>query len=134
MKKGGQQVANILAVDDEKDILVLIQNILRRDQHQVHTLSQVNAESLDVFSGYDLILLDVMMPGMDGFELCEKIRPLVDCPILFLTAKTEEEAIVKGLLTGGDDYISKPFGVLELSARVNAHLRREKERNTKLNV
>jgi DNA-binding response OmpR family regulator len=85
-----------------------------------------------VFSGYDLILLDVMMPGMDGFELCEKIRPLVDCPILFLTAKTEEEAIVKGLLTGGDDYISKPFGVLELSARVNAHLRGKKERNTKL--
>lgn len=119
-------MAKILAVDDEKDILVLIQNILRRDQHQVHTLSQVNAESLDVFSGYDLILLDVMMPGMDGFELCEKIRPLVDCPILFLTAKTEEEAIVKGLLTGGDDYISKPFGVLELSARVNAHLRRER--------
>jgi DNA-binding response OmpR family regulator len=66
-----------------------------------------------------------MMPDIDGFELCKQIRPFVDCPILFLTAKTEEEAIVKGLITGGDDYITKPFGVKELSARVNAHLRRE---------
>ncbi|MEC1260235.1 response regulator transcription factor [Bacillus swezeyi] len=118
-------MAKILVVDDEKDILILIQNILRRDEHQVHTLDQVPMDTLDVFEGYDLILLDVMMPEVDGFELCGKIRPIVDCPILFLTAKTEEEAIVKGLMTGGDDYITKPFGVLELSARVNAHLRRE---------
>ncbi|ATH94240.1 transcriptional regulatory protein SpaR [Bacillus glycinifermentans] len=118
-------MANILAVDDDKDILILIQNILRRDQHLVHTLDRINRESLDVFGGYDLILLDVMMPDIDGFELCKLIRPIVDCPIIFLTAKTDEEAVVKGLMTGGDDYISKPFGVLELSARVNAHLRRE---------
>lgn len=119
-------MAKILAVDDEKDILVLIQNILRRDQHQVDILDHVHGQPPDVFQGYDLILLDVMMPDIDGFELCKQIRPLVDCPILFLTAKTEEEAIVKGLITGGDDYITKPFGVRELSARVNAHLRRER--------
>ena len=119
-------MAKILAVDDEKDILVLIQNILRRDQHQVDILDHVHGQPPDVFQGYELILLDVMMPDIDGFELCKQIRPLVDCPILFLTAKTEEEAIVKGLITGGDDYITKPFGVRELSARVNAHLRRER--------
>ncbi|MDZ7434356.1 response regulator, partial [Bacillus amyloliquefaciens] len=118
-------MANILAVDDEKDILVLIKNILRRDQHQVDTLISVQGQPLDIFQGYDLILLDVMMPNIDGFALCKQIRPLVDCPILFLTAKTEEEAIVNGLITGGDDYITKPFGIMELSARVNAHLRRE---------
>ncbi|GIN62659.1 DNA-binding response regulator [Robertmurraya siralis] len=118
-------MAKILAVDDDKAILVLIQNILRRDQHHIDILETVQGHPPDKFQGYDLILLDVMMPDIDGFELCKQIRPFVDCPILFLTAKTEEEAIVKGLITGGDDYITKPFGVKELSARVNAHLRRE---------
>lgn len=73
-----------------------------------------------------MILLDVMMPGTDGIELCRRIRPLVDSPILFLTAKSDEESIVKGLMIGADDYITKPFGVQELMARVNAHVRRER--------
>jgi Response regulators consisting of a CheY-like receiver domain and a winged-helix DNA-binding domain len=72
-----------------------------------------------------LILLDIMMPGIDGFSLCLKIRELVDCPILFLTAKTEESSLVNGLSLGADDYICKPFGVMELRARIAAHLRRE---------
>ena len=67
-----------------------------------------------------------MMPGTGGIELCRRIRPLVDSPILFLTAKSDEESIVKGLMTGADDYITKPFGVQELMARVNAHVRRER--------
>ena len=66
-----------------------------------------------------------MMPGIDGYSVCRKIRNIVDCPIIFLTAKTMEEDIVTGLSIGGDDYISKPFGINELRARVNAHLRRE---------
>ena len=74
---------------------------------------------------YDLILLDIMMPGLDGFVLCSRIRKLVDCPILFLTAKTEESSLVNGLSLGADDYIYKPFGIMELRARVAAHLRRE---------
>ena len=74
---------------------------------------------------YDLILLDVMMPGIDGFELCSDIRDLVDCPILFITAKTDENSLVNGLALGADDYICKPFGVMELRARIAAHLRRE---------
>ena len=65
------------------------------------------------------------MPKVDGFTLCEEIRGKVDCPILFLTAKTKEADIMRGLGIGGDDYITKPFGIGELRARVKAHLRRE---------
>lgn len=123
-------MAKILAIDDELDILALIANILRRDRHEVITRSEVTEIQPEAFQGYDLILLDVMMPHVDGFELCRKIRGYVSCPILFLTAKSDEEDVVNGLMHGGDDYIAKPFGVKELSARVNAHLRREsREKN-----
>jgi DNA-binding response OmpR family regulator len=67
-----------------------------------------------------------MMPGIDGFELCSKIRNVVDCPIIFITAKTDEGSLVNGLALGADDYICKPLGVMELRARIGAHLRREK--------
>ena len=83
---------------------------------------QLDLEKLDRFH---MILLDVMMPGMDGFSLCRRIRDQVDCPILFVTAKTAEKDLMEGLGVGGDDYITKPFGVGELRARVAAHLRRE---------
>lgn len=72
---------------------------------------------------------------MDGFEICTQIRSLVDCPILFLTAKTQETDIVRGLGLGGDDYITKPFGANELRARVNAHLRRDaREKKYSVNI
>lgn len=125
----------ILAVDDELDMLDLIRNILKKNNHQV----DVYQNPLDVdnskLSKYDLILLDIMMPYINGINFCKEIRNKVDCPILFLTAKTMEEDIVEGLLIGGDDYITKPFGATELLARVEAHLRREKrERHTSLNL
>ena len=118
-------MANILVVDDENAMLQLIKRILEKDAHTVKL--QANAKAvLDIdFRRYDLILLDIMMPDMDGFELCNQIRSLVDCPIIFLTAKTQESDIVRGLGIGGDDYITKPFGTNELLARVNAHLRRD---------
>lgn len=118
-------MANILVVDDENAMLQLIKRILEKDAHIV-TL-QANAKAvLDMdFRRYDLILLDVMMPDVNGFELCNQIRSRVDCPIIFLTAKTQESDIVRGLGIGGDDYITKPFGTNELLARVNAHLRRD---------
>jgi DNA-binding response OmpR family regulator len=120
-------MGTILAIDDEEDILILIENILNKDSHTVTTISDLTVSdmSLDRFVDYDLILLDVMMPNIDGFTLCEKIRTTVDCPIIFLTAKTMENDIMYGLGLGADDYITKPFGVGELRARVNAHLRRE---------
>ena len=118
-------MANILAVDDDTAILDMIGTILNKDGHLVTKVSdplEINMEKVNL---YDLILLDIMMPGMDGFALCSRIRKLVDCPILFLTAKTEESSLVNGLSLGADDYICKPFGVMELRARIAAHLRRE---------
>ena len=119
-------MANILAVDDEPEILALIKDSLEKDHHTVSTAASADQVKCDDIAKYDLILLDVMMPGTDGFSFCEKIRSIVDCPILFLTAKTMETDIMNGLDLGADDYITKPFGTGELRARVNAHLRREK--------
>ena len=125
----------ILAIDDELDMLVLIKNILKKNNHQVDIHQNPLAIDESKLSKYDLILLDVMMPGIDGMSFCKKIRSKVDCPILFLTAKTMEEDIVEGLFIGGDDYITKPFGTAELVARIEAHLRRERrERHTSLNL
>lgn len=88
---------------------------------------------VDKLNRYDLIILDIMMPDVDGFSYCDKIRSLVDCPILFLTAKTMEHDITFGLALGADDYLTKPFRIVELRARVNAHLRSERrERHTAL--
>ncbi|MGE7917208.1 response regulator transcription factor [Lysinibacillus xylanilyticus] len=119
-------MAKILAVDDEKDILILIKNALLKDEHVVMTVSDATEVSKMDLGAFDLILLDVMMPEIDGFTLCGQIRHAVDCPILFLTAKSLEEDLMYGLGLGADDYIIKPFGIGELRARVNAHLRREK--------
>lgn len=118
--------AKILAVDDETGILKIIRRALEKDGHEVTVLSESEKTLEEPLERYDLILLDVMMPGMDGFELCGKIRERADCPVLFLTARTSEEDLMKGLGLGADDYIRKPFGIGELRARVAAHLRREK--------
>ena len=132
-KVGGDLLAHILVVDDEQPILELIKNGLRKDDYLItacQTTADVDTQKLHL---YDIILLDVMMPGVDGFEYCKKIRNIVDCPILFLTAKTLEEDILYGLGIGADDYITKPFRIAELRARVNAHLRREqRERHSVL--
>ncbi|NMM62815.1 response regulator transcription factor [Clostridium sp. P21] len=128
-------MARILVIDDEKDILVLVKNVLAKDGHVVTIVSDAKAIKVNEYTKYDLILLDVMMPDIDGFELCKKIRDLVDSPILFLTAKTMESDIMFGFGIGGDDYIKKPFGTGELRARVNAHLRREnREKHNMISV
>lgn len=115
----------ILAIDDEEQILMLIQNALKKEAYEVTVSTSVTEQLLKTIGTYDLILLDVMMPYVNGFELCSKIRDLVDCPILFLTAKTFEEDVDYGLSLGADDYIKKPFSIVELRARIQAHLRRE---------
>lgn len=126
-------MAEILVIDDEKGILDLIKNGLQKDGHLVTVRQSAEQAAAEKLNRYDLIILDIMMPGMDGFAFCEKIRKLVDCPILFLSAKTLENDITYGLGLGADDYLTKPFRVAELRARVNAHLRREKrERHASL--
>lgn len=118
-------MTRILAVDDDKNILALLKNALTKDGYHVTAVDEAKDVLNMDLSAYELIILDVMMPEMDGFTLCEQIRDSADCPILFLTAKTMEADVMKGLGVGGDDYITKPFGLLELRARVSAHLRRE---------
>lgn len=115
----------ILAIDDDRGILEVIRKALTREGYLVTVLEDPLKLDEGKLINYQLILLDVMMPGIDGFRLCRKIRDRVDCPILFLTAKTEEKDLMEGLGVGGDDYITKPFGIGELRARVAAHLRRE---------
>ncbi len=128
-------MAYILAVDDEPDILALIKNALETDGHRVSIAERADAVVRERLTDFDLILLDVMMPDTDGMVFCAEIRALVDCPILFLTAKTQEADIVRGLGCGADDYLQKPFGVGELQARVRAHLRREqREKHAVLNA
>ena len=117
-------LAKILAIDDEPDILSLIERTLQKDSHLVTTALSPDSIELKTLNHYDLILLDVMMPGTDGFSFCQKVRDAVDCPILFLTAKTMESDVMFGFGLGADDYIKKPFSTGELRARVNAHLRR----------
>ncbi len=119
-------MANILVVDDDKAILDLIENILSKSGHFVKKIENPEKVLSENFDYYNLIILDIMMPGIDGFQLCSQIRAQVDSPILFLTAKTEEADIIKGLGLGADDYLTKPFGVQELRARVDAHIRRDR--------
>lgn len=128
-------MANILAVDDEEMILQLIKNGLGKDGHIVTVYSSAKEVPLDILNYYDLVILDVMMPHIDGFSFCKSIRDFIDCPILFLTAKTMENDITLGLGLGADDYLTKPFRIAELRARINAHLRREKrEKHRTLNL
>jgi len=116
----------ILIVDDEEEIISFLKDSLEEDGYEIFTAC-TGKEALQKIKLYpDLILLDIMMPDMNGYEVCSNIRDVVSCPIIFLTAKVEEQDIVKGLAIGGDDYIEKPFSLKQLKARINAHLRREK--------
>lgn len=117
-------MANILAVDDERDLCALIKATLERDGHLVQTRTCAADVTEPLCRWADCILLDIMMPGEDGFALCRRIRADTDAPILFLTARTDEPSVLTGLGLGADDYLTKPFRLAELRARVAAHLRR----------
>lgn len=116
----------ILVVDDDFEILKLMTNIFEMQNYAVTTYQVVNS-SIDIndFMGFDLILLDVMMPNVDGMALCQEIRHRIATPIIFVSAKDSEEDIISGLKLGGDDYITKPFSIKQLVAKVEAHLKRE---------
>jgi DNA-binding response OmpR family regulator len=115
----------VLIVDDEPRYLRLLEANLRTEGYEVAT-AQDGVQAVDIFSSQpiDLILLDIMMPRMDGFSTCQRIREYSNVPIIMLTAKGEEQDRVRGLDLGADDYLVKPFSATELLARVRAVLRR----------
>ena len=117
--------AHILVVDDEKPIVDIIKFNLEKEGYKV-TASYDGEDALNrIKSGnFDMVLLDVMLPKIDGFSVCKKVREFSDVPIIMITAKADEVDKVLGLELGADDYITKPFGIRELIARIRANLRR----------
>ena len=118
----------VLVVDDESDIRELLQAYLSSQGHKVLTAAS-GEEALALFkqNGPDLIILDVKMPGMDGFEVLRKIRKSSQVPVIMLTARTASFDTVQGLHSGADDYVHKPFDLAVLDARIKAVIRRSKE-------
>jgi len=115
----------LLVIDDETAIIQTIQTYFSDKGYTVLGAENVNRAYELLPEGPDIILLDIMMPGVDGISFCQQVRDTVLCPIIFLSAKTEESSKIMSLSIGGDDYITKPFSIRELHARVEAHLRRE---------
>ncbi len=125
----------LLIIDDEPSICQLIKLHFETEGYLVYTASDVNEGKKMLSHKPDLILLDINMPEQNGMDFCREIRQYIDCPILFLTSRVTEQDKILGLQAGGDDYITKPFSIAELTARVEAHLRREKRgrnRNAKI--
>ena len=120
----------ILVVDDEKLIVKGIRFSLLQDGMEVDCAYD-GEEALEMAKAteYDLILLDVMLPKMDGFEVCQQIREFSDVPIVMLTAKGDDMDKILGLDNGADDYITKPFNILEVKARIKAIMRRGRKKN-----
>jgi len=118
----------VLIADDEADIANMLRRFFQSRGYRVFSAASGSEAVALAQRGPDIILLDVNMPGMDGLEVCRRIRDHISCPILFLTARVEEADKLRGFAAGGDDYIVKPFSLAELEARVQAHLRRERRR------
>lgn len=123
----------ILVVDDEKDIADLLEVYLKNENYVVYKFYSAE-ESLECIAReeMDLAILDIMLPGVSGFSICQQIREKYTYPIIMLTAKGEETDKITGLTLGADDYVTKPFRPLELVARVKAQLRRYKKYDAQL--
>lgn len=118
-------MAKILIVEDEVAIADIIEFNLRREKHETKAVYDgITGLEYALSDEYDLLLLDVMLPGMDGFEICRRVREKSEMPIIMLTAREDEADKVFGLEIGADDYITKPFSMRELIARVQANVRR----------
>ena len=119
----------VLVVDDEKLIVKGIKFSLEQEGMEVDTAYDGNEAYEKAMAGdYDMILLDVMLPGMNGLEVCQMIRETKDVPIIMLTAKGDDMDKILGLEYGADDYVTKPFNILEVKARIKAVIRRSKNR------
>jgi two-component system response regulator VanR len=122
--------SRILIVDDEPEIADLVELYLQNDDYEIIKCYNGN-DAMDVIRSQklDLAILDIMLPGIDGFALCREIRQSYQFPVLMLTARTDDMDKITGLTIGADDYITKPFNPLELTARVKAQLRRYTQYN-----
>lgn len=122
---------NLLIVDDDKYISNILSIALEEEGYEVSILNDsLEAKTIIETKYFDLIILDIMMPQIDGFDLCKHARCFTDAPILFITCLDDEQSLISALSLGGDDYIKKPFTLSEVIIRVKAHLRRmEKNRN-----
>ena len=121
----------ILVIDDDTELLQMLRSYFEIKKYGIIT-AENGAEGLRKMNSQpDIILLDINMSKIDGIEVCRRIRDKTSCPILFLTARVEEQDIVNGLSSGGDDYILKPFRLKELDARITAHLKREQRRKNR---
>lgn len=125
MISGGDRMYKILIVDDEEILLQMLKYQFEGANYEVLTAINSDEALKRLRKMPDIILLDINMPEINGLQLCTMIREYISVPIIFLTARADEGDKVKGLLVGGDDYITKPFNMEELFARVAAHLRRE---------
>lgn len=125
---------SILIVDDENEIVSMLYRYFSKLGYTVYTATAGKTALKEVEKNPNIILLDVNMPDIDGFTICERIRNYVSCPIIFLTARIEDSDKIKGFSIGADDYVIKPFSIDELEARIAAHLRREKRHNIALKV
>jgi two-component system KDP operon response regulator KdpE len=123
--------STILVIDDERDLVELLCTKLKTEGYQL-VFAYDGVQGLHAFQRYrpDLVLLDVLMPRLDGWEVCGRIRELSDVPIILLTALSGDLNLVRGLEMGADDYVIKPFSLIELSARIRSRLRRCKHHNT----
>lgn len=118
----------ILIIDDEKDILETFSDYFSLKGYLTYTAANTQQARDKLTHNPDIIILDVAMPDEDGFTFCQQIRQSVTVPIIFLSAKIDEGSKLKGLMAGGDDYLTKPVSLKELETRVAAHLRREQRR------
>lgn len=127
-------VYKILIIDDDTELLKMLKKYFEIKKYEVITAENGLEGLQKIKLQPDIILLDVNMPNLDGIEVCRRVRDKVDCPILFLTARVDEQDVVNGFSSGGDDYILKPFRLKELDARITAHLKRETRRKEKTEV
>jgi DNA-binding response OmpR family regulator len=124
--------ARVLVIDDDSDIRRLVRELLERASYEVVDAANGREGLRTLYStSPDLVLLDVSMPELDGWQTLERIRDVSDVPVVMLTARAAELEKVRGLKAGADDYVTKPFGRQELLARVEAHLRRAGDREEK---
>lgn len=122
----------ILIVEDEEKIADILRAYLERDGFNVTVVNTGKDAVQKIKNNFDLIILDLMLPDIDGETICSSIRGFSDVPIIMLTAKSSEDEKVKGLGIGADDYVIKPFSPRELVARVKSHLRRIKKGEKKV--